>query len=447
MRDIALTAVVGIALLLILKHPVMGAYLWAWLSLMNPHKMTYGFAFTMPFAQITAILTLVTLMFTKRRQALPMNGIVVLLILMLCWMSVTSLFAIAPEDQVRERWIFVIKIQVMMLVTMMLVCNPGQLRALIWVVVVSIGYFGVKGGVFTVLTGGGARVWGPPGGMLEENNALAGALTMLVPMMYFLRETESNRWVRHLLLFMMVTCFFSILGSQSRGALLSLVCMTLFLGLKSKHPVRSTVVLLGFVALAIAFMPESWSSRMDTIKTYEQDRSALSRIWTWHTLWNAAVDRPFVGAGFAADHPLVFQRYSPQDEIYAGFYGHVYVAHSIYFQMLGEHGFVGLSLFLALLVRTWLTANRVQRIAKADADLAGWAPMLMRMVQVSLVGYGVGGAFLSLAYLDVPYYYVSFVVLTDLIVRRKLESRRESGDSAVLPASGGGVAAHTRQPG
>jgi len=419
MRDVALTTVVALLLLMVFKHPVLGAYVWAWLSLMNPHKLTYGFAFNLPFAQATAVVTLLALLFTRKRQPLPINSMVVVQMLLLGWMTLTSFFAMAPPAEVFDRWLFVFKINVMLWVTWMLVCDAKQLRMLIWVVTLSVAFYGIKGGVWTVLTGGGGRVWGPPGGMLSDNNALAVGLVVLMPMLYYLRQTEARVWLRWGLTAAMVTCAFSILGSQSRGALLGLLAMAFFLGLKSKHPVRTSLALVVLGLLAIGFMPDSWTNRMDTINAYAQDNSAMSRIWTWHTLWNAALDRPFVGVGYLAENQAVFARYAPTDEIYKVFQGKSYVAHSIYFQVLGEHGFVGLGLFLLLGLLSWRTAARVARQARDDEELGPWLPLLMRMVQVSLIGFAVGGAFLSLAYVDLPYMIIGFVVLGDALLKRR----------------------------
>ncbi len=419
MRDIALTGVVGLLLLAVFRHPVIGAYLYAWLSLMNPHKMTYGFAYSLPYAQITALVTTLLLLFTKRRQAVPINGITVPLILMLLWMNLTTLFAMVPQDIVVDRWIFVMKIYVMLFVTWMLVTRAQQLRVLVWVVSLSVAFFGIKGGVWTLMTGGGGRVWGPPAGMLQGNNELAVGLVMVMPLLYFLRQTEVRAWVRHVVTLCMVLVTFSILGSQSRGALLALVAMAFFLGLKGKYPVRSSIGILTLLAMAVAFMPDTWSKRMETMLDYTSEQSALSRVWAWTTLWNAAVDRPFFGVGFQADHPVVFGRYAPLDGPFAIFAGHVYVAHSIYFQMLGEHGFVGLALFVGLGVAVWRTAGRLAREARDDSEFGSWMPLLARMVQVSLIGYAVGGAFLSLAYLDLPYYIFGFLVSCDALLRRR----------------------------
>ena len=430
MRDIAFTAIFACLLVAVFRFPVVGAYLWAWLSLMNPHKLTFGFAFGFPFAQLCAVVTLIALTFTRKRQPIPITSVTVVYLMLLAWITIAAFFAIAPPAEVFSRWVFVMKIQFMMFVTMMLVTNPRQLRVLIWVVTFSVAFYGIKGGVFTVLTGGGSRVWGPPGGMIEENNALAVCLVMLIPMMYFLWQTEARRWVRYLLVFCIVAVTFSILGSQSRGALLSVSAMTLFLGLKSKRPVRTSLVLGLLFVTAVSFMPDSWTTRMGTIETYTDDQSAMSRVWSWHTMWNAAVDRPLVGAGLEADNPEVFARYAPRDAEFAVFAGRVYVAHSIYLQMLGEQGFVGLGLFLLLGWLTWRTASRLARQMKDDDEFGAWMPLLMRMVQVSIVGFAVGGAFLSLAYFDVPYYFVAFVVLCDALVRARSQQAASLADQA-----------------
>lgn len=426
MRDIALSLIVAALLPFILMNPVIGAYAWAWVSMMNPHKLTFGFARHLPFAQIIAITTLAAFLFARKRYPLPRSGIVILYVLFMAWMTFTSFFAIASTDVVVDRWVLVMKIHLMLFVTLMLIRDRKHIELLIWVVTFSVAFYGIKGGIWTVIGGGGGRVWGPPGGMIEGNNELAVALVMLAPFLYYLQQTATSRWVRLAMVFFMIAITFAVLGSQSRGALVALVGMVFFLGVKGRHPIRITLMLAVGLAIAINFMPDTWTERMETIGSYEQDTSAMSRIWSWKTYWAAALDRPLVGVGFGADNPAVFARYAPRGGEYQVFAGLVYVAHSIYFQILGEHGFVGLALFLALGVATWRTAGRVARATAADAEFGTWMPTLMRMVQVSLIGYGIGGAFLNLAYLDVPYYVLAFVILCDAIVRQRTRQTTHS---------------------
>ncbi len=423
MRDLLLSALVAGLLLSIFKHPHMGAYVWAWLSLMNPHKLTYGFAYSLPWAQATAAITLTMVVFSRARKPFPVNAITVTYVALMAWMAVTSIFSINPPEDVKFRLTFVFKIHLMMWVTFMLLRGRKHIEALIWVVVISVGFYGIKGGVFTIATGGRGRVWGPPSGLLEGNNELAIGLIAILPLVFYLQQTATNRWVRRGLVVSMVLIALSILGTQSRGALLALLTMGFMLGLKSRHPVRVSLLIFILVSVAIVFMPDTWSSRMDTIQDYKADTSAMSRIYTWHTLWNVAVDRPIMGAGFGADNFPLFQRYAPADPQYDPVAGTVWVAHSIYFQALGEHGFVGLALFLGIGLVTWVRAGRLAARASKDAEFSTWVPLLMRMAQTSLLGYAVGGAFLSLMHLDLIYYVVGFVVLVDATMTEALRVR------------------------
>lgn len=424
MRDILITAVIVGLIPFILRTPRIGAYAWAWLSLMNPHRATWGFARNFPFAQVVALSTLIGILFSKDRKKFPVCSISVVYLSLLFWVTFTCFFAINKPELVWARWVFVSKIHLMLVVTLLLVRGREQIEQLVWVITVSLGFYGVKGGVWTVLTGGGGgRVWGPPDSMVEDNNGLALALVMLVPFVYYLYQISSRKWVRLALLFSGIAMCFSILGSQSRGAFLALIAIAFFLALKGKRPLLTSLILATVLGVAVLSMSDRWTARMETIQNYEQDASAMSRLYTWKTLWNLALDRPFVGGGFRSDNSLVFARYAPA-HVGEYFGGTVLVAHSIYFEMLGEHGFPGLLLYLSLGFATWRTASRLARQTRDDEEFGSWVPLLMRMVHVSMIGFSVGGAFLSLAHFDLPYYVIAFVILVDATVREKSQTRK-----------------------
>ncbi len=410
MRDIALTIVIFGLLPLIFFRPHIGALMWAWISIMNPHRLAFGFAMTFPFAQLIAITTLVVLPFTKHRYPLPRSPIVTTLILFVVWMSITSVFAMG---EVFDIWLRVIKIHLMLFVTLVLIRGRQQIEQLIWVLVASVGFYGVKGGIWTLLTGGGQRVWGPAGSVISGNNELAVALVCILPLMYYLMGTTSRKWVKNALIVAMILCVFSIIGSHSRGAFLAIVAAGGMLAWKNRRP-GMIVALAAIGVAALAFVPEKWIERMYTIEGH-QDASASSRINTWVTLWNLALDRPIVGGGFDTALPEIFARYSPIPSL-------AYSPHSIYFQALGEHGFVGLILYLTLVVITWRRATSLARECRRAPGLE-WVDLLMRMTQVSLVGFLVGGAFLSLLHFDFPYYLMALVVLVEATVREQLGSR------------------------
>ena len=94
-------------------------------------------------------------------------------------------------------------------------------------------------------------------------------------------------------------------------------------------------------------------------------------------------------------------------------------AHSIYFEVLGETGFVGLGIFLVLLVASFRTASNVLRMTRDRPELA-WARSLAAMIQVSFIGYAVTGAFLSLGFFDLYYALVAVITVTQLVVKREI---------------------------
>jgi probable O-glycosylation ligase (exosortase A-associated) len=174
---------------------------------------------------------------------------------------------------------------------------------------------------------------------------------------------------------------------------------------------------------------------MDTIGTYEQDTSAMGRINAWHFAVNVANDRPVFGGGFRVFSPEKFAVYAPDPDDY-------HDAHSIYFEVLGEQGWVGLAIFLAFGIGAWRAASSVGR--KADlGERPHWTGELCRMVQVSLAGYAVGGAFLGLAYFDLYYNLVAFIVLARATVDEPIANddgvgatvrARESGRPRPVPS-------------
>lgn len=413
MRDILVTVIVFALLPSILRKPYMGVLMWVWISVMNPHTQGWGFATTFPFAAIIAAVTIVTLLFTREPKGLPLTSVTWIFIVFVLWMNVTTIFAIYPEE-VYEQWNKVMKIMLMTFVTLMLIKTQKHVELLIWIIVISLGYYGVKGGIFTLTGGGVDMVLGPEGTFIDGNNEIALALIMAIPLMHFLQTVSPRSWVRHALTAAMVLSAFAALGSYSRGALLAIAAMGGFLWLKSQYKVRIGLLLVLAIPPAIAFMPEEWTARMDTIHAYDEDESVQGRFNAWWMAYNLAKDRP-IGGGFEVITPELFYRYAPNPE-------DLHAAHSIYFQALGEHGFIGLGLYLLLGFVIWRTGSWIIRHTR---KLEGyqWAYSLATMIQVSLVGFSVGGAFLSLLYFDVPYYLMSAMVVTRVLVEKELKRK------------------------
>lgn len=409
MRDLLVVSIVLLGAMVAIRRPWIGIMLWVWLSIMNPHRFTWGFAYDAPLAALTAACTLLGLLLTKDRES-PFKGAApVWLFIFFLWITVSWLFGLDPSSDYPQ-WDKVMKIYLMIFVGLAVLHSKQHIIALAWVTSGSLALLGIKGGLFTVATGGNYRVWGPPESFIQDNNEFALSLVMTIPLLRFLQLQLSSKWGRRAMTISMLLCAAAAVGSHSRGALLAIIAMAVVLWWRGKSRILGGVVIFGAALALLAFMPESWTARMSSIDNYAEDRSALGRISAWWNAWGIAKEY-ISGVGFNAARPELFARYSPYPD-------YIHAAHSIYFQVMGNHGFIGLFFFLMVFISTYWAAGRLRVAAKGHPE-AQWCDALGAMCQVSLVGYAVGGALLSLSYFDLPYNVMMLVVLARVWVARK----------------------------
>jgi putative inorganic carbon (hco3(-)) transporter len=425
MRDLLLGAIIFAICMVALRRPWVGVLGWTWISLMNPHALTWVLK-SMPVAAAIAGSTLLGLLFTKDRREFFVTRESAVLIIFMLWMCMTLPVSF-DVDKSFEMWKRVMKIDFMILIAMVLLYSKKHIITLTWVIIGSVGYYGVKGGTFTILTGGNYLVWGPTGTFIEGNNELALALIVILPLFRFLQLQITNRWAKHTMTAAMLLCAAAAFGSHSRGALLAIAAMAVSLWWYGGRKMGLLLIILGAGIALLLFMPEEWTTRMSTISEYQSDASAMGRINAWWMAWNLAASN-FLGGGYEIYNLFTFGLYAPNPT-------DVHAAHSIYFQILGEHGFIGLFLFILMWWLVWLSASGLRNLGN-DNPQTKWASDLGAMCQVSITGYAVGGAFLSLAYFDLPYNILVLVVLAKRWVDRKawLESEEQNVADA-LPAT------------
>lgn len=395
MRDLALALFIFGMIPFILLRPYLGLLMWSWLGYMNPNRLTFGFAYSFPWVEIVAIVTLAGVFFSHERKLPPRSPIFILLLAYLAWTLITTLFAAVPAAA-WLKWQEFAKILVMVFVTLVLVNDRQRMHWLVWMIVVSLGFYGLKGGVFTLLHGGNYHVSGPPDSFITDNNALALALCMTLPLMRYLQLQEQRRWVRMGLGLVILLTGVAVLGTYSRGGFIALTVVAVALLVKSRHRMALALVVVVVGLVALHFMPAKWTARMNTLHDATGTASGETRLQSWEFAANVAWHRPLLGGGFEVykSGPL-WQRYAP-----AG--SERRAIHSIYFRTLGEQGFIGLGLFLALLAVAWRNCAKVRKRTRGDPGRK-WAFDLASMLQVGLIAYAAAGAFLPMPYFDLTY--------------------------------------------
>jgi putative inorganic carbon (HCO3(-)) transporter len=422
MRDLLLVIIILGSVPFCFRNPCFGVMMWYWVSYFNPHRFTWSFAYNFPVALLVAVPTLAGTIFARKSLRALLVWESVCLAAVWLWFSFTyvnakgiPLFAEHMENASYEMS-HISKILLMTFVMILVVNSRDKLRGVMIVSAVSLGLLAVKGMLFGIRTGGEDRVWGPPDSFLADNNALALALNMAIPILFFLAREEKNRYVR----WGLRVCFFcsiaSVLLTYSRGGLLGLAVVLTAITFKSHQKALGAFLLAVAAVLTLSFAPETWMDRMAHFTHGELDSSAKQRLVAWETAWNFSHDYPIAGGSFDTLPDVNVFRLYQLSELPERDYRPATAAHSIYFQLLSDQGFVGLGLFLAMIASCLWSLWRIKRAVRKITS-ARWLMSYADMIQIAILGFMISGAFLGFVYLDVIYQMVATVVVLKVMFR------------------------------
>lgn len=389
MRDIVLVLATLGLLPLCFRYPAVGLICWAWFSLMAPHRLVYGFAYGQQFNFVVAALTIAGWLLLDNRKRWTPDLAPKLLLLFILWCTLTT--AYAPfQDLSWFRWEQIVRSWAVAFLAFCVLNTKVRIHAFVWIMVISLGFYGVKGGLFTISSGGGFAVFGPPTTMIADNNNLALAIVMTLPLLNYLRLHTKARALQLGLAAAMFLEILTALGSQSRGAAIALLAVLGMFWTTTRRKLLYGFAGIFLVIGALSLMPSTYFDRLHTIENVDADNSFMGRVTAWRVAMNVAADFFPLGAGF--DGPVqLFHRYYPDRQ--------ALVAHSIYFQLLGEQGYVGLFLYALMLFVAFRNCALVLRATRGNMQ-AAWAYDLANMMRIGLIGFCVGGGALSMAYFD-----------------------------------------------
>lgn len=432
MRDLVFTAILAGLVPISFVRPWIGVLAWSWIAYMAPQRLTWGFAQSLPVAMLIGGATLAGLLFTKDRKPIPWATGTLLLVLFSIHVTMTTMVGYMPELS-WGKWDWVVKSLLMTFVTMTLFQDRSRLRWLYMVMALSLGFYGFRGVLWVLRTGGGdGHVLGPDGTFFGDNNTLGLALCMALPLLLYLSRDESRRWLKWVLRMVFAGSIVGILFTYSRGAFLGLIAVMAVLIWRSPWRLRFAVALLVVTLLGAPLLSERLWERIQSISKQEEaetrDTSAAGRLEAWNTAWNIALARPVTGGGFRvlwiSD---VWTNYNK------GSFLDVRDAHSLYFEVLAEHGFLGLALYLAIVLNTLLTLGRIRRRWRGHPE-HGSLSRYAEMTQLSLYPYLIAGAFLGVAYFDLYFHLVSTSIMLQVLSAQAEKVPAAEPGAALAPA-------------
>jgi putative inorganic carbon (hco3(-)) transporter len=424
---------------------------YVWVDTFRPQDVAYIVLNQIPDAMIMGVVALGAYLATDRRDPPRMSTETMLQICLVIWVNLTMIWAQAP-DSAWTKWDWAVKTLAFATFIPYVIRSRIQIEAFAQTYVFSLAANFVPFGLKTLISGGG---YGTNLGLAQGNSGLAegGLLStvclMAVPLAVFLGR-HSQLIPRNKL---MALAYWGVaglavvtaIGTYERSALIGLVVLGIYMWIRSRHKFAFGLVGVVVAILIIYATGSAWNARVSTIGNFQQENSAYTRILVWKWTLEFTATHPF-GGGFLTNvinHVEIPGRdgQGPTIEFGRAF-------HSIYFEMLGEQGYPGLIMFLAITGITFSRLRRSAKKARAYPELE-WVAALSDALQSGLAVFMTAGAFVGIAFQPMYWYFIAMSISLNAYMWRveNLELKPETGwrgmiahntaNGGAQPAAGG----------
>jgi putative inorganic carbon (HCO3(-)) transporter len=419
-RDAILTLIVLGLLPACFFRPYVGLLTFTWLAYMRAQDLCWGFARTIRFSFFVSLALILGFLVNERGKALFLKDLRCWIIVALVLLSAASISTSYTgfDPVVTNYFIEYVKVIFIALITTTLLDTREKLRWFCWTIALSLGFYGIKTGIFGVLTGGQARVMQGPGGMLEDNNDFALALVMSIPLMFYLGISEGSARVRSFTYAGVALTMFTVVLTHSRGGFLSMAGVVGLMIWRSKVRMQGIAVGIAVALIGIAVVPQSFVDRLATLENPTEESSAASRIEAWGIALEVIGHYPWLGTGMR-NFELAFARFDPEKEIGGARGPRTIVVHNSYLQVWAEQGTIAFALYLLLLASTFWMLASIRREARR-VGARPWIVDYARMFEASLFGFLIGSTFLNRATFDLMYHIIVAAVVFKHLAQREM---------------------------
>ena len=423
MRDLFMLAILPVLLYAMVQRPFIALAMWPWTALFYPNGWVYGAASNIRYNLLFAGVTILAYLIQKHKPKVQFGALGLTVLLFFVWTTISTFMALRVDEMPWEIWSRFAKVIVLFVFVVLIVEKKLHVDVILWGVVLSVGFYGNLEALKFIASGGNHMIAGMAEHVLGDRNELAVAFVMTLPIcVYLLGEYGKRSRILSLgLIGTMSLLVVAVIGTQSRGGFLALLALGGYLFLKSDRKLLLGVLAVALTVALSQLVSSEWTTRIDTINDAGEDASFMGRVVAWKLSFIMAAQNPFFGGGFKAlEYHPVWLELSRDFFSYPWFYtgtalpptAFARAAHSVYFQVLGDHGFFGLGIYLACLVSAFRTAGRVAKTVKRRAGPA-WLRTLASMLQLSIFAFALGGAALSFAYFDLIFTLFALVIVLE----------------------------------
>lgn len=459
MRELALSGFLFLLILFAVKRPFLFVLAYAYVDTVSPQRISYFILNRVPLSMIVAALALGAWLALDKKEWRfgPRQGLIAMLLVYVTWTTANA--DVPIEAWVKWEWVW--KAMIFAIFLPFTLRTKLRIETTLLFLALSAGTIIIVGGLKTVAGGAG---YGVLNLMVDNNSGLYESSTIsmvaiaLIPVILWLMKygtifpgtqasipaTPGAAPVRRTLLNnpilvklfcagLIFACLLMPIGTEARTGLVCIGVLGMLLLRDAKRRFLYIGAALALGAMAVPFLPSSFTDRMETIKGFKGDESAGTRLAVWSWTWNYALNHP-MGGGFEAYRQNRIQVNTVnQEQLETGMATVQSVAdegrayHSAYFEMLGEQGFPGLILFLLIhgigVVRMEVIRRRYRKVVEGED--AWIAPLATALQNFQLI-YLVGALFVGIAYQPFVYLMLATQIGFDIWL-----TRRERAKNAV----------------
>jgi len=414
MRDLGLAGFLGALLVLGIRRPFLFILGYIYIDVVSPQHVSYFLLSSLPVSLLMFVLAIVGWVITDKKDDVRIAPRQILMALLLIYCGLTTFYVAEFQTEAFEKWDWVWKAMVFAIFLPLTLRTKLRIETVLLFMLLSIAAIIIGAGLKTVLGGSGygsfAMMVDSNSGLYEDST-LAMVAVMVIPIiLYFVKYGTVFRpdWRVSVFCYAFIfACLMTPIGTQARTGL---VCIGVLGILMLRDSKRRGLFIAGAAIgglLALPLVPSSFAERMGTIRTYQADESAGTRLAVWRWTADYVQEHP-LGGGFEAYRGNSFSYFTNEasesggsttiSRSFVNDRGRAY--HSAYFEMLGEQGWIGLGLWLLIQGIGILRMEWLRRRYRGEQAPPGyeWVSPLATALQHAQLIYLVGALFVGIAF-------------------------------------------------
>ena len=432
MRDLGfiffLMALIGFGF----RRPFLFVLAYVYVDIVSPQRLTYFLLNSVPISLICVGLAVGGYVLADEKTGSRFAIRQWVLVALLGWAAFTTINADLPLDAL-DKWGWVWKALAFAIFLPFTLRTKLRIEALLLFMVLSVSSIVVVGGIKTLFSGGG---YGALNLMVANNSGLyEGSIIStfaiaVIPLILFLAKHGTvfpNDWrVKVYATALILACLLIPIGTQARTGLICIAVLAVLTLRATKRRVLYLMLLAVAGTAAVQFLPSSYGKRMETIKGYQADSSASTRLAVWAWTWDYVKQHP-TGGGFNAymqnritiDLKSTSGDANNQTTTNSQDHDAGRAYHSSYFEMLGEQGFPGFGLWLLLHLLGLVRMEAVRRRYRQATGDEAWIAPLATALQHGHVIYLIGSFFVGIAFQTFILMMIGCEIGLDTYLRRR----------------------------